>query len=128
MLKSILAVTVVAIATSGSGVAVAQDFEPCEDTRAFAELAELQCVRTSVPLDHAKAQGGPTVELFVRKFPAVGPSKGTVWLVAGGPGESGASFYPFLETLRRSFPDRDRRCRTIVAPAIRPSCARSKRL
>ncbi len=107
MLKSILRATVVAIATSGSGIVAAQDFRPCNDSMAFAELVGSQCARTPVPLDHANGPGGATVELFVRKFPAVGPSRGTVWLVAGGPGESGASFYPFLDTLRRSFPDRD---------------------
>jgi len=45
--------------------------------------------------------------LFVRKFPAPGRAKGTLWLIAGGPGESGASFYPFLGTLRRALPGFD---------------------
>ena len=47
--------------------------------------------------------------MFLRKFPAPRPaaSRGTVWLVAGGPGESGASLYPMLPTLRRAFPGFD---------------------
>jgi pimeloyl-ACP methyl ester carboxylesterase len=47
------------------------------------------------------------VHLFVRRFPAVGKSHGAVWLLAGGPGESGAVFYPLITTLRASFPGLD---------------------
>lgn len=83
-------------------------FTPCSDTAAPGSL----CSGLNVPGSY-DAQGravGDTdaMHVFVRKFaadvPADKPVKGTLWLVAGGPGESGASFYNLLPTLRRSFP------------------------
>nr|WP_246373070.1 alpha/beta hydrolase [Lysobacter spongiae] len=64
------------------------------------------CAREQAPLDYAEPDG-EKVELFVRRFPvAEGRTRrGEVWLVAGGPGETGASFYSALHTLRRAFPD-----------------------
>ena len=92
-----------------SDAAHGASFEPCADAGMQAALRQSLCARESVPLSH-----GPTVQpadeqlfLFVRKFPAPVPSKGTVWLIAGGPGESGATLYPFIERLRRSFPGFD---------------------
>jgi pimeloyl-ACP methyl ester carboxylesterase len=82
----------------------ADAFTPCADAGAFVELSDSLCATVSAPLDHAKFEG-PQIDLFVRKFPAPGRARGQIWLVAGGPGESGASFYPMLATLRRSFPD-----------------------
>ncbi|MGE6758388.1 alpha/beta fold hydrolase [Corallococcus interemptor] len=84
----------------------ADDFVGCPDAKSDAALAGSLCARFGAPLDYA-APDGEQVELFVRKFPAVGRSAGQVWLVAGGPGESGASFYPLLKTLRSSFPGYD---------------------
>lgn len=64
-----------------------------------------------VSLDPAgpAADHGGTIDLFLRKFPVADPAqrRGEVWLVAGGPGESGASFYPLLETYRKAFPGYD---------------------
>ena len=83
-------------------------FTPCSDTAAPGSL----CSGLNVPGSY-DAQGravgeADAMHVFVRKFaadvPAGKPAKGTVWLVAGGPGESGASFYRLLPTLRRSFP------------------------
>ena len=83
-------------------------FTPCSDTAAPGSL----CSGLNVPGSY-DAQGravgeADAMHVFVRKFaadvPAGKPVKGTVWLVAGGPGESGASFYSLLPTLRRSFP------------------------
>ena len=83
-------------------------FTPCSDTAAPGSL----CSGLNVP-GHYDAQGravgdADAMHVFVRKFaadvPAGKPAKGTLWLVAGGPGESGASFYSLLPTLRRSFP------------------------
>ena len=83
-------------------------FTPCSDTAAPGSL----CSGLNVPGSY-DAQGravgeADAMHVFVRKFaadvPAGKPAKGTVWLVAGGPGESGASFYNLLPTLRRSFP------------------------
>lgn len=84
-------------------------FDACLDAGTRADLNASVCAREQVPLAYAspEAQAGEQLSLFVRKFPAPGTAKGTVWLVAGGPGESGASLYPFIERLRRSFRDFD---------------------
>lgn len=83
-------------------------FTPCADTA----LPGSQCSGLNVPAGY-DAQGravgdADAMHIFVRKIPAdlpAGqPARGTLWLVAGGPGESGASFYGLLPTLRRSFP------------------------
>ena len=81
-------------------------FTPCGDA-ALPGLAGSLCAVSHLPL-HPNDPEGETVDLFIRKFPsATGTTTGEVWLIAGGPGESGASFYPFLDTLRAAFPDRD---------------------
>lgn len=82
-------------------------FAPCADAAAFEALKDSQCVRAAVPLDRAPGAGPEQAELFLRRFPAMGARRGEVWLVVGGPGESGASFYPLLETFRRAFPGYD---------------------
>ncbi|WP_409026327.1 alpha/beta fold hydrolase [Janthinobacterium sp. SUN098] len=83
-------------------------FTPCSDTAVSGSL----CSGLNVPGSY-DAQGravgdADAMHVFVRKFaadvPAGKPAKGTLWLVAGGPGESGAAFYSLLPTLRRSFP------------------------
>ena len=74
-------------------------FTPCTD----AVLPGSLCALQTVPLSHGKPDGAAgELQLFVRKIPSQGKPKGSVWLVAGGPGESGASFYGLLPTLRRS--------------------------
>lgn len=83
-------------------------FTPCSDTAAPGSL----CSGLNVPGSYdaeGRAVGEPdAMHVFVRKIaadvPAGKPARGTLWLVAGGPGESGASFYSLLPTLRRSFP------------------------
>jgi pimeloyl-ACP methyl ester carboxylesterase len=82
-------------------------FAPCADANAFKALEGSQCVTVTAPLNHGVHGAGEEVELFVRRFPANGERRGEVWLVAGGPGESGASLYPFLDTYRRAFPGYD---------------------
>ncbi|WP_236672381.1 alpha/beta fold hydrolase [Croceicoccus sp. YJ47] len=71
-------------------------------------LAGSLCATARMPLD-ATMPGGADIALFVRKFPAPEPRRrrGEIWLVAGGPGETGASFYPLLPTLRVAFSDYD---------------------
>jgi pimeloyl-ACP methyl ester carboxylesterase len=93
-----------ALAIAGS--VQAASFAPCNDAEEFEVLSGSQCLRAHAPLDYATPDGDE-VELFVRRFPvAEGRTRlGEVWLVAGGPGETGASFYPALSTLRRAFPD-----------------------
>ncbi|MEQ1879117.1 MAG: alpha/beta fold hydrolase [Bdellovibrionia bacterium] len=93
-----------------SGIACARQptipFVACEDATEKPEFSGTLCARVEVPLDHRKPAGAK-ITLFVRKIPTGLPSKGQLWLVAGGPGESGASFYPFLESLRAAAPNFD---------------------
>jgi pimeloyl-ACP methyl ester carboxylesterase len=82
------------------------EFAECADASSHASLIATECAVFEVPLDHDAPTEG-VVELFVRKFPAGGIAQGQLWLVAGGPGESGASFYPFIETVRAAAPGFD---------------------
>lgn len=84
----------------------ASAFAACADAAEQPALAASLCARIAVPLDHHRPDHGQ-IELFVRAFPAAGRAKGQLWLVAGGPGESGASFYPFLAALRAAAPGYD---------------------
>jgi pimeloyl-ACP methyl ester carboxylesterase len=94
----------------GSPAAFGFEFSRCTDAGTTPALAQSLCASVPVPL---RAAGGApagtpdTVYLFVRKFPAVHGSSGSVWLIAGGPGESGATFYPLIATLRHAFPNFD---------------------
>ncbi|WP_426107358.1 alpha/beta fold hydrolase [Massilia sp. TSP1-1-2] len=92
-----------------ASLARAATYAPCPDSDALPILKGSVCTTVIMPLSYADLAMAPATEirLFVRQFPAKGPSKGTVWLVAGGPGESGASLYPMLDVLRSSFPDFD---------------------
>lgn len=73
-----------------------------------APLSFANCTDGVLPGSQCAVLARPDGEIFVRKVtadvPAGQPARGTLWLVAGGPGESGASFYQLLPTLRRSFP------------------------
>jgi pimeloyl-ACP methyl ester carboxylesterase len=82
------------------------EFTKCEDSSSHPLLRATDCAHIKVPLDHSQPADG-TIELFVRKFPAGGNPEGQLWLIAGGPGESGASFYPFIETVRAAAPGFD---------------------
>lgn len=104
--RTILAATLAGLFTAA---AQAADYQACADAASAPSLQGSLCSTASVPAWH-DAAGTPsaeTLQLFVRKFPAAGIAKGSVWLVAGGPGESGAGFYGQLATLRRSFPGFD---------------------
>lgn len=82
-------------------------FAPCADANAFKTLEGSQCVTVAAPLNPGADAAGEQIELFVRRFPTSGERRGEVWLVAGGPGDSGALLYPFLDTYRRAFPGYD---------------------
>lgn len=73
-----------------------------------APLSFASCTDGVLPGSQCAVLARPDGEIFVRKImaevPAGQPERGTLWLVAGGPGESGAAFYSLLPTLRRSFP------------------------
>ena len=102
MYKPGICVGFLGLATCFATPATAQAFKPCEDAQNTPALAGSLCAIAKTPLD-AKIKGGPEIELFVRKFPAPKHRRGQIWLVAGGPGEAGASFYPVLPALRRAF-------------------------
>ena len=83
-------------------------FTPCSDTVAPGSLCSGLNVPGSYDAEGRGVGDSDAMHVFVRKFaadvPAGKPARGSLWLVAGGPGESGASFYRLLPTLRRSFP------------------------
>jgi pimeloyl-ACP methyl ester carboxylesterase len=86
----------------------ANSFAPCPDAADFEELADSLCLTTSVPLRH-EFPDGTSIKLQVRRIPSTEPAnrRGEIWLVAGGPGEPGASFHPHLATFRQAFPHYD---------------------
>lgn len=120
MKSSFLAAGAALLLVLSGGAAQADAFGPCADADDAPELSGSLCAVISAPLDYSGEIEG-TVDLFVRQFPAAGVSRGQVWMVAGGPGESGAGFYPFLDTLRLAFPDMD-----LIAPDHRGTGYSSK--
>lgn len=102
----VLCVAVSLLTLVPAGTVQAASFTPCADGEEFEALSGSQCMHAQAPLDYAMPDG-EMVDLFVRRFPVAEGRKrrGEVWLVAGGPGETGAAFYPALPTLRRAFPD-----------------------
>ncbi|MEM9619083.1 MAG: alpha/beta fold hydrolase [Pseudomonadota bacterium] len=81
-------------------------YSACDDRGASPKLADSDCIYIQTPLDH-EAPEDQTIDLFVRKFPATRTHRGEIWLLAGGPGESGASFYADIEFFRNVFADYD---------------------
>lgn len=92
-----------------AGAVQGADFAPCEDAGSKPALKGSLCAIASVPGDPSGLSGAPggDMKLFVRKFPSPGATRGQVWLIAGGPGESGASFYGLVPQLRNAFPEFD---------------------
>jgi pimeloyl-ACP methyl ester carboxylesterase len=90
-----------------TGNAWAAEFTPCADAASHPALAGSLCAVERVPADHAATASNATVSLFLRKFPASETARGQAWLIAGGPGESGASLYGLLARFRDSFPGFD---------------------
>ena len=78
---------------SGTAVRVAEaSFKPCSS------FSGVLCRYLSVPLDSSGATPG-RVRLFVTKRPAQIPSRGTILLLAGGPGEASAQILDVRSTL-----------------------------
>lgn len=99
-----------AVISGQDGNKYQSEFSLCSDAGSDARLKGSMCARVNMPLSHGKPvteQPDTTISLFVRKFPAAGIAKGQLWLIAGGPGESGASLYSFVERFRDSFPGFD---------------------
>lgn len=100
--------SVVASGSRFHGEPASAPFAPCADSSSDPSLASSRCAVAELPLDPAGGGEG-SVEVFVRRFDAADPGtrRGQVWLVAGGPGEPGASLYPFIPLFRRAFPGHD---------------------
>ncbi len=81
-------------------------FSACPDAGRFAELADSQCATFETALRPGR-QDGETVELFLRMFPATQRREGEFWMLAGGPGETGASFLTRIDEFRARFPGYD---------------------
>ncbi len=66
------------------------DWGPCAPVPGTTVPAGQQCATLRVPLDH-RAPGGPTVEVAVARLPTDRPEarRGTLLVLAGGPGGSG---------------------------------------
>jgi pimeloyl-ACP methyl ester carboxylesterase len=66
------------------------DWETCElFTYGYGDLENLdaQCMYFDVPV-FWENEAGEQLELFVKKFESIGPRRGSLWLLAGGPGQS----------------------------------------
>ncbi len=81
-------------------------FKICNTTETIEELKTSLCTIVQAPLYHKK-DNNETIDLFVRKFPAKEKREGSLWLIAGGPGESGASFYSLVDQFKNTFPNFD---------------------
>lgn len=113
MLNRAIGLALLTLGTAGAARAV--EFIACTDRATDPVLAGTVCAIEQVPADPSGAAGGAgapdgspgTVSLFVRKFPAAGAARGQVWMIHGGPGESGAGFYALVPGLRATFPGFD---------------------
>lgn len=95
-----------AAAATGPDTASGNSFVPCTDAALHPALAGTDCAVLDVPLDHAQTDRG-SIAIFVRRFRTDGEARGQLWLVAGGAGESGASFYSHVATLKAAAPGFD---------------------
>jgi hypothetical protein len=89
-----------------SSPAWANDFETCQDADSFPDMkSSLYAIfETSLNYQDDKSE---KIELFVRKFPSLKTRNSSFWLIAGGPGESGASVYSLIDLYRTAFPNFD---------------------
>ncbi|CAM4106079.1 alpha/beta fold hydrolase [Pseudoalteromonas byunsanensis] len=94
-----------AAAISASNAASPSDFSECQLDSDHAHLKDSVCATVQLPLQYSERSKG-SVTLFVRKFPAK-QSLGSLWLLAGGPGESGAGFYSDISLYQKAFPNMD---------------------
>ncbi|WP_055531591.1 alpha/beta hydrolase [Streptomyces graminilatus] len=63
---------------------------PAEAATDGMSTGDLQCGKVTVPLDYARP-GGDTLDLAMARYRSTGPSRGSVLLNFGGPGDAGVS-------------------------------------
>lgn len=108
MLRSVLSAALLCALPALSLAAAPAQSITCDDASGSTHLEGSQCMTVEVPLHHATPEG-ETLSLFVRRIPArpAEARRGEVWLLSGGPGESGASLYTSIPAYQRAFPGYD---------------------
>ncbi len=81
-------------------------FATCQDADLFPWTKSSLCAvfETTLTYQDDKSE---KIELFIRKFPALKARSVFVCLIAGGPGESGASFYSLIDLYKTAIPNFD---------------------
>lgn len=95
----------------GTGsLAAGPHWGPCDDVsvpHGEASWRPVECAQLAVPLDW-DAPFGPTIAYNIRRIVAKGPSRGQLWMLAGGPGDSDLSMVEIAEHLVvKGLPDFD---------------------
>jgi pimeloyl-ACP methyl ester carboxylesterase len=81
-------------------------FKPCP-LRVDADGPDAECATALTPLDAANP-GGPTIEMFVKRYrPAGGKGLRAMWMLQGGPGASAYVFESIAQQIGTRFPDVD---------------------
>ena len=83
----------------------ASQFILCDDNQSSPALQQTECITVKAPMQYQPTSSNQQIDLFVRRFPAKAERQGSIWLIAGGPGESGASFYSQIDTFHKAFPN-----------------------
>ncbi len=90
----------------GSGGSSTSDWAPCPLYVDQPDGPEAECATFDVPLRWSEPEG-PTIGVFVQRLRGVGPIRGQLWLLEGGPGGSGADFDAWMEELHELDPSLD---------------------
>lgn len=69
--------------------------------------AKAECATTKMPASWGSSDG-KTIDVFLKRYRAAKqPARGQLWLLAGGPGESGSVFEPHAFLIGKTLPDID---------------------
>jgi pimeloyl-ACP methyl ester carboxylesterase len=94
----------------GNGPSVTLHWSPCDDVPASdvpASGLPVECAQIPVPIDW-EAPDGRTISYNLRRIRARGPRRGQLWMLSGGPGESGlTNVWPAESLIAPNFPDLD---------------------